>query len=64
MQKLKTASFWLSLGVTVLGLLASNGALGSGTGLQVAGWVATLASLLGVHLLAPAAAPTTITPAS
>ena len=59
---LKTWQFWVSLVMTLLGLCASNGLLGSGTGMTVAGWVATIGSLLGVHMLNAPALPAGPTP--
>ncbi len=61
-QVLKSWSFWVSMSVTVLGLFASNGGLGTGQGMVAAGWVATIASMLGVHLLLPAAPAAPIVP--
>ena len=56
-SKLKSVSFWLSVVLTLLGLAASNGLLGAGIALHVGGWIATILSLLGVHMLNPPALP-------
>lgn len=55
--KLKSIGFWLSVVLTLIGLAASNGLLGSGAALQVAGWITTVLTVLGVHMLNPPAAP-------
>lgn len=49
---IKKPGFWAALVMTNIGLLLSNGYLGSGELAQTGGWIITILTVLGVHALA------------
>lgn len=59
----KTASFWIAIVLTNIGLLLTNHVIGDGSVTQVLGWIMTVATVLGYKALpaAPAETPTTPT---
>jgi len=53
----KTIGFWMNMVLTIVGLLLANGIIVSGQAYQAAGWITTILTALGFHMLNTGSTP-------